>query len=60
MKTILGFLAFKLIVVIAMLVTWIVNLVKLINCDFYAPFKEEIIHAVGVIIPPASFITVWF
>jgi hypothetical protein len=36
------------------------NLVKLIYCDFDAPYKEEAIHALGVFLPPASFITVWF
>jgi len=30
------------------IVTWIVNIVKLLNCDFAGPvWKEEIIHGVG-------------
>ena len=37
---------------------WIGNLVKLINCDFEAPYKGEIVHAVGLL-PIASVITVW-
>lgn len=42
------------------LVAWVVNIVKLINCDFTGPvWKEEIIHAVGLI-PGVSMITCWF
>jgi hypothetical protein len=43
-----------------MLVAWIVNIVKLVNCDFTGPvWKEEIIHAVGLV-PGVSMITCWF
>jgi len=37
---------------------WIGNVVKLTRCDFEAPYKGEIIHAVGLI-PHLSIITVW-
>jgi len=41
-------------------VCWIVNLVKLLNCDFEGPsWKEEIIHAIGLI-GPAAGVTAWF
>ena len=40
-------------------VAWIVNLVKLLSCDFDAPYKEEFIHAIGMI-PGVSMITCWF
>ena len=40
-------------------ICWFVNLYKLLMCDFEAPFREEIIYAIGVFIPPASLITVW-
>ena len=33
---------------------------KLSNCDFEANYKCEAIHGVGVIVPPASLITMWF
>ena len=39
---------------------WVINLIKLTQCDFEPLWKEEIIHGVGVIIPPASILTVWF
>lgn len=40
-------------------IAWIVNLVKLLRCDFEAPYKDEIVHAIGLI-PGASMITCWF
>lgn len=41
-------------------VCWIINLIKLIGCDFAEPWKEEIIHAIGTIVPFASIVTAWF
>ena len=41
------------------IVAWIVNIVKLLNCDFDAPYKEEAIHLIGLI-PGVSMITCWF
>ncbi len=38
---------------------WCVNLYKLTQCDFEAPYKGEVIHAVGLI-GPAAVVTVWF
>lgn len=40
-------------------VCWVVNLIQLIRCDFAEPWKEEIIHAIGLM-GPAAGITVWF
>ena len=37
---------------------WIMNLAKLSNCDFEAPYKAEIIHTVGLI-PPIGAVTGW-
>ena len=42
------------------LVAYINNLIDLFSCDFETPFKEEIIHLIGVFIPPASLITCWY
>jgi len=39
---------------------WLVNAYKFANCDFESSYKCEAIHAIGVLIPPASFVTVWF
>jgi hypothetical protein len=42
------------------LIAWIVNIVKLLNCDFEGPvWKEEIIHAIGLV-PGVSMITCWY
>jgi hypothetical protein len=40
-------------------ISWVVNLVMLLNCDFNEPWKQEIIHGIGLI-GPAAGITVWF
>lgn len=42
------------------IVAWIVNLVMLFRCDFASPYKDEVIHIIGVLLPPASMVTVWF
>lgn len=39
---------------------WIINLLKLLNCDFESPWKQEIIHSIGVFTFWGSCITVWF
>ena len=60
-----GFVLFELLVVFQIILAltigtaWCVNLYKLINCDFEAPYKGEIVHAIGLI-PPAALVTVWF
>lgn len=38
---------------------WIINCVKLTECDFKSPYKGEILHGLGVL-GPAAVITVWF
>lgn len=38
---------------------WIVNLMKLLDCDFAAPYKEEVIHLIGLI-PVVSIFTCWY
>ena len=49
-----------LFVFIAAVAPWIWNGVKLASCDFESDYKCEVIHAIGVVIPPAAYITVWF
>jgi hypothetical protein len=38
---------------------WCVNIYKLVQCDFEESYRGEIVHTIGVCIPPASLITVW-
>ena len=47
-----------LVIVLAVGVGWVKNVIKLANCDFEAPFKAEVIHALGVI-PPVGMVTGW-
>lgn len=56
----LGLLVFYILLWVYGIGSWIINLVKLFQCDFEASYKEEIIHLIGVIIAPSSMITVWF
>ena len=47
-------------IVILFIVMYVFNIVKFVQCDFETDYKCEVIHAVGVFVPPASLITVWF
>lgn len=47
-----------LIVVVAVLIGWVKNVIKLSECDFEAPYKAEVIHGVGII-PPVGMVTGW-
>jgi len=38
--------------------SWCLNLYKLTQCDFKAPYKAEVIHGVGII-PPIAVVTCW-
>jgi hypothetical protein len=40
--------------------SYVGNVIKVTNCDFESDYKCEVIHGVGVIVPPAALITVWF
>ena len=39
---------------------WVDNLLGLLYCDFEADYKCEVTHVIGVVIPYAAPITVWF
>ena len=51
-----------MLVVLILLITapYVLNAYKFIGCDFESDYKCEAIHGIGVIAPPASYITVWF
>jgi hypothetical protein len=48
----------QLLIVLVIGAGWVMNIVKLADCDFEAPYKAEVIHAVGII-PPVGMITGW-
>lgn len=49
---------FVILVMVLLIGSWIGNFVKLLNCDFEADYKCEIIHSIGII-PILSVLTVW-
>lgn len=48
-----------IVVVAAFPVSWLVNAYKFASCDFESPFKCEVVHGIGVFVPPSAIITVW-
>lgn len=54
-----GIVGFVVVVFLTLAATgWVKNLIKLSNCDFEAPYKAEVIYAVGLI-PPVGMVTGW-
>ena len=53
-------LRYLLLLVAIVLTPWVYNAYKLTQCDFESNYRCEAIHAVGVLIPPAAYVTVWF
>ena len=47
-----------LVVLLIVLTGWVKNIIKLSDCDFEAPYKAEVIHAIGII-PPVGMVTGW-
>jgi hypothetical protein len=47
------------IVLAYMMISWVVNIVKLFGCDFAEPYKQEFIHFIGLL-PGLSMITCWY
>ena len=52
------FLIVSLVIVGVAGIGWVKNVIKLAECDFQAPYKAEVIHAVGLI-PPVGAIVGW-
>jgi transposase len=53
-----GFIIAMLLLLIYTIISWIVNLYKLTQCDFVGPWKEEVIHIIGLV-PAFSWVTCW-
>lgn len=45
---------------LTVLACWFGNLFGLLSCDFESDYKCEVTHGIGVVIPYAAPITVWF
>jgi len=50
----------RLILCVIALTPYGINAYKFIQCDFESDYTCEVMHGIGVFVPPASFITVWF
>jgi len=48
----------EVIILLVVGVGWTKNIIKLAHCDFKAPYKAEVIHAVGLL-PPVGMVTGW-
>lgn len=48
------------VLTVLLCIPYVWNAHDLVSCDFEADYKCEVIHSIGVIIPPASYVTVWF
>ena len=53
-----GFLIVGVVITLVAGTGWVKNIIKLSECDFEAPYKAEVVHAVGLI-PPVGMITGW-
>lgn len=47
-------------VIVFLLSIYCVNAYKFTECDFESNYKCEVIHDVGIFVPPAAIFTVWF
>ena len=56
----LGMVLFQFTIVGVLLVGWVMNLSALIDCDFKAPYKAEIIRGVGAVVAPAGGVVGYF
>lgn len=48
----------QVVVFLIIAIGWIMNVVKLVKCDFEAPYKAEVIRGIGLI-PPIGMIVGW-
>jgi len=53
-------LSMIMILALILFTPYLWNGYKLAGCDFESDYKCELIHGIGVVVPPTAFITVWF
>lgn len=51
---------FYIVIALFSVYCYVGNIIAFAHCDFKAPYKGEIIHGLGIVVPPASYVTVWF
>lgn len=50
---------FALLLILGMCTSWGLNVSKLVTLDFEPSYKAEIVRAVGVFVPPVSYVCAW-
>ena len=53
-------LAVTAMILILLLLPWAYSGYKLYQCSINDNYKCEVVHAIGVVMPLASYVTVWF
>ncbi len=43
-----------------LVISWLINAYQLLQLDFEPSYRDEVIKAVGLFMPPLSGVTVWF
>ena len=49
-----------LIILAVLFAPWCFNVYKFTQCDFVSSYKCELVHGIGIAMPPISWVAVWF
>lgn len=52
--------AIILAVWLVVIVSWVNNVVDFVDCDFKEDYRCEMLHGIGMSVPPTSIVTAWF
>jgi len=47
------------IIILFVTATWLWNAYKFMSCDLSPDYKCEVVHGIGIVIPPLSVVTAW-
>lgn len=59
MRTMNVLIVLSIVTIILGTVGWGLNIVKLCQCDFEAPYKAEVVRAIGIPIPLVGAVAGW-
>lgn len=48
-----------IIIALLLLLSWPINLIKFISCDFKAPYKAEVIRGIGIPVVPVGILVAY-
>jgi len=60
MKMKVGISIMYLLTMLGLIIGWVMNIVALVQCDFAAPWKEEALRIIGLIVAPLGGVFGWF